>query len=184
MMEMGTRMREPYRFVFCPYDGARLEARTEKGESLPTCPACRFIDYGNPKPGVSVLVEEAGRLLLGRRAVDPGKGRWDMLGGFIELGETAEQAAHREVLEEAGLQITLKRYLGSFLAAYGPRRVPVLDFGFMAAPTGGILRPASDVAEVRWFPAADLPQDLAFAHQPQIIDAWRRGVAATRRWLK
>jgi NADH pyrophosphatase NudC (nudix superfamily) len=172
-------MAEAFRFVFCRYDGSRLVPHTGEGVSLPTCPACGFIDYGNPKTSVSVVVEEGGRLLLGRRAVAPGEGLWDILGGFIEVGETAEAAAHREVQEEAGLHVALTRYVGSFLTTYGPRRVPILDLAFAAVPAGGTLRPASDIAELRWFAEAELPEVMAFPHQPGIIQAWRRDVSGT-----
>jgi ADP-ribose pyrophosphatase YjhB (NUDIX family) len=132
------------------------------------------MDYGNPKPCVAVLVEEAGRLLLGRRAVAPAQGQWDILGGFIEAGETAEDAARREVLEETSLRVALTRYLGTFPDVYGPRRLPTLNLGFVAQRTAGSLSPASDVAELRWFLSSELPQCLAFPHQFQMIEAWRR----------
>jgi len=167
-------MTDSFAFAFCPYDGTRLAARPDAdGVARPACPACGFIDYGNPKPCVAVLVEEGGRLLLGRRAVEPAKGLWDILGGFIDAGESAEEAAHREILEESGLRVTITRYLGTFPDTYGPRGLPVLNLGFVAVPVGGSLRSASDVAELRWFAAGELPQTWAFPHQPKLIEAWR-----------
>jgi NADH pyrophosphatase NudC (nudix superfamily) len=163
-------------FLFCPYDGQRLAPRTDdEGTTRPCCPVCGFIDYANPKPCVAVLIEQDGRLLLGRRAKEPAKELWDILGGFIDAGETAEQAIHREVEEETGLHVLIGRYLGSFPDTYGPRGVPTLNLGFVTVPTGGTLRPASDVAELRWFAPAELPTAWAFPHQVQVIDAWRQG---------
>lgn len=162
-------------FTFCPYDGARLVARTDgEGRQRPTCSACGFVDYCNPKPCVEIVVEEQGRVLLGRRAFEPSLGLWDILGGFIETDETAEAAVHREIAEESGLQVRITRYLGSFPDVYGPWEVPTLSFAFTAEPIGGVLRSASDVAELRWFAAEDLPTEWAFPHQPKVIAAWRQ----------
>jgi ADP-ribose pyrophosphatase YjhB (NUDIX family) len=121
-----------------------------------------------------VLVEEQGRILLGRRAVEPGKGLWDILGGFIDAGETAEEAARREILEESGLQVRIDRYLGSFPDVYGPRRLPTLNLGFVAVPTGGTLRAATDIGELRWFAGDELPGVWAFPHQVKMIELWRK----------
>jgi NADH pyrophosphatase NudC (nudix superfamily) len=161
-------------FLFCPYDGTRLTPRHAEGVSRPTCPACDFVDYANPKPCVAVLIEQAGKLLLGKRAVEPAKGMWDILGGFIDAGETAENAVHREIKEETGLDVTITRYLGSFPDTYGPRRVPTLNLGYLAVPSGGRLQAASDVAELAWL--SELPTTWAFPHQEQIIAAWRKSL--------
>jgi ADP-ribose pyrophosphatase YjhB (NUDIX family) len=119
-------------------------------------------------------VVQQGRLLLGRRAIEPAKGRWDIPGGFVQIDESAEEAARREVREETGLEVALRSYLGSFPDTYGPRRLPILNLIFEAMPTGGELRAVSDVAELHWFSPADLPREWAFPHQPEAIDAWRR----------
>jgi len=162
------------RFNFCPYDAAPLQPRSDaEGHSRPTCPVCRFIDYGNPKPCVAVLIEDGNRVLLGQRAVEPAKGMWDILGGFIDAGETAEAAVHREVLEETGLEVRIARYLGAYPDTYGPRQLPTLNLGFVAVVRGGTLRAASDVGEVRWFAPDEIPAELAFPHQRLVIEAWR-----------
>jgi len=161
-------------FSFCPYDGTRLAAHGDgEGHARPACPACGFVDYANPKPCVAVVIEDNGRVLLGRRAFEPSVGLWDILGGFLEAGETAEDAVHREIAEESGLQVRITHYLGSFPDVYGPWEVPTLNLGFAAVPIGGALRSASDVAELRWFAADQLPAVWAFPHQPRIIAAWR-----------
>lgn len=119
-----------------------------------------------------MLVENDGKLLLGKRASEPAKGMWDILGGFIDAGETAEEAVRREIKEEAGLDVAITRYLGSFPDTYGPRRVSTLNLGYVTRPTGGTLRAASDVAEVAWLAVAELPMTWAFPHQEKIIAAW------------
>src|SRR5215467_6952048 len=87
---------------FCIRCGGRLVAtrRAAGAGSVRTCPRCGWVDYNNPAPTASVLLLRRGRLLLVRRAVAPSRGAWDLPGGFIEAGETAEQAARREMREE------------------------------------------------------------------------------------
>lgn len=169
-------MPEGFLFAFCPYDGQRLAPGPDsEGIARPVCPACGFTDYGNPKPCVGVLVEQDGRVLIGRRGVEPARGAWDILGGFLHAHETAEEAARREILEETGLQVTLTRYLGSFPDVYGPRGMPTLTLAYTARVTGGTPRAASDVAELRWFAPAELPRAWAFPHEARVIEAWRHG---------
>lgn len=162
-------------FTHCPYDGAALFPRPDgEGITRPTCAACGFVDYGNPKPCVVAVVEDNGRILLGKRAHEPSKGLWDILGGFIDAGETAEAAVLREVREESGLEVRITRILGTFIDTYGPRQLPTLNIAYVAVPTGGAARAASDIAELCWFAAAKLPAVWAFPHQPRVIEAWAR----------
>lgn len=162
-------------YAFCPYDGTRLEpAPAGDGERRMCCSACGFADYRNPKPGVAVLVLREGRLLLGKRGGEPRKGFWDILGGFVDAGETAEEAAAREIREETGLELGDIRYFGSYPDTYGARNEPVVSLCFTARAAGGIERADSDVAELRWFLPSELPAELAFPHQQRIMADWKR----------
>lgn len=161
-------------FTHCPYDGRPLTPCPDgEGRLRPTC-GCGFIDYANPKPCVAVVVEDQGRILLGKRAHEPSRGLWDILGGFIDAGETAEEAVVREIREESGLEVRITRYLGSFLDDYGPRRLPTLNLAYAATPCGGAAGAASDIAELCWFAVEELPTVWAFPHQPRVIAAWRQ----------
>lgn len=164
---------EPFRF--CPYDASALLPERHAEKVRPTCPKCGWVDWGNPKPTTAVLVQHRGKLLLGKRGVEPAKGGWDILGGFMEPGETAEQAAVREVEEESGLRVRIAAYLGTFPDLYGPDDVPLLNVAFLAVPCGdAVATPSSDVAELHWLLPEELPTDWPFAHQPLVIEAWRR----------
>src|SRR6266849_8161058 len=99
-------------YQYCPYDGTRLDAGDACG-SRPRCARCGFVDYQNPRPCVTILILEERRVLLARRAVEPAKGMWDIPGGFIETGESAEEAVVREALEETVLHVRVTAYLGS-----------------------------------------------------------------------
>ena len=219
-MSDGSKESDLSRYLFCPYCGTRLaEIADEHGDIRPTCPRrpCGFVDYGDPKPCVAVLIEHDGKLLLARRAVAPAKGKWDIPGGFIDGGESAEDAVRREIEEETGCVPKDIEYVGSIVDVYGSRDVPTLNLCFRAslretelaarsdiayvgsvvdsygcrkAPTlnlcfrAGVrkpeLRARSDVAELRWCAPAQLPaaNEMAFAHQPPLLQRWRERAAA------
>jgi 8-oxo-dGTP diphosphatase len=93
----------------------------------------------------AVVRDDDGRLLLVRRANDPSRGLWSLPGGRVEPGETAAQAAAREVGEETGLDVTVGALLGTAdLGAY------VVD-DFAAVVNGGALRAGDDASEAAWF---------------------------------
>jgi NADH pyrophosphatase NudC (nudix superfamily) len=161
-------------YTFCPYDGSTLERVTEPdGRRLGRCRRCDFVDYGNPKPCVAVLLVSDRRLLLARRAVQPAVGEWDIPGGFIDTDETAEGCVVREMVEETGLTVRITGFLGSFPDTYGRRADPTLNLVFLAEPVAGTLAPRSDVAELQWFAASQLPRQMAFQHQYEVLQRWR-----------
>ncbi len=86
----------------CP----RCQTPLEHADASVCCPSCGLQEYGNPAPTVSALVRDAeGRILLGRRALEPGAGLWDLLGGFMDVGEEPLDTLRRELREETGLEI-------------------------------------------------------------------------------
>lgn len=168
-------------FVYCPYDATPLAAAPDpEGTPRPTCPKCGFADYRNPKPCVEAIVHHDLRLLLGRRAIEPSKGMWDILGGFMNVGETVEKALRREVVEECGLEVSIERYLGSHIGVYGRLREPIIVLCFSAVPTGGVLRAGTDISELRWFPLAELPPTMAFPHQRERLADFRQTALLSR----
>jgi len=105
-----------------------------------------------PTRGVStVILDDARRILLQKRADFR---YWSLPGGRIEAGETVEQAAVRETLEETGLQVSLVRKVGDYWKPQHNDHVTV----FEAKITGGqIIRQSAETADVRWFDTAALP---------------------------
>jgi 8-oxo-dGTP diphosphatase len=122
-----------------------------------------------------VLVDGEGRVLLGRRAREPLAGLWDVLGGFMEPGETPEECVVRELREETGLAVTVGRYLGGFADVYGDEGDATMNLAFVCSQAGGEPRPADDVSELTWFAPDGLPPDreIAFASSVAILRAWR-----------
>lgn len=88
---------------FCTSCGAALESRLIDGTVRKACPACTFVHWGTYSVGVGALLVQDGRMLLVRRAQDPGKGYWTNPGGYIEQHEPIQRSIEREVLEETGI---------------------------------------------------------------------------------
>ena len=111
-------MRHPlYQFQFCPVCGAK--AFVEHNEKAKKCMACGFVYYFNPSSAVACFIKNAkGELLLVRRGKEPAKGTLDLPGGFVDMFESGEEAARREVREETGLHIQNCRYLFSLPGKY------------------------------------------------------------------
>ncbi len=88
---------------FCLVCGAALKSRDVDGAVRLACTACSYVHWGNYSVGVGALVMKDGKLLLVRRAQEPGKGKWTNPGGYIEQEELIEDTIVREVMEEAGV---------------------------------------------------------------------------------
>ena len=88
---------------FCPSCGAPVAQRIPPGDHRPrsVCSACGTVHYRNPKLIAGCVPEHAGRILICRRAIEPRRGYWTIPAGFMEVGETLQQAAARECMEEA-----------------------------------------------------------------------------------
>ena len=93
---------------YCPQCGAGLEIKSVADRLRPVCPACGFIFYLNPIVAAGVLVEREGKIALVQRGVEPGRGLWGLPAGYVEVDETAEEAAVRETWEESGLRVEVE----------------------------------------------------------------------------
>jgi 8-oxo-dGTP diphosphatase len=124
----------------------------------------------------ALVVDVEDRLLLGRRAREPDAGLWDTLGGFIDEGEPPEDALHRELLEEAGVEIELGRFVGIFADRYGDDAAAafVLNLVWEARIVEGEPRPDDDVSELRWFSRDALPAhgEVAFRWLAPALRRW------------
>ena len=167
------------RWRFCP----RCRAELTHVDSRVECSACGFVRYANPLPAVAALVvDDEGRLLLGRRAFEPDAGMWDTIGGFLDEEEDAVDALRREVREETGLEVEVGDFVGAFSDGYGSGEdaPTALNLVYEARLVAGEPRPDDDVSDLAWFPRDALPTDdeLAFTW---IGPALRRWAAAGRK---
>ena len=122
------------------------------------CQRCEFIDYQNPKIVAGSVVLQDNKILLCKRAIEPRKGFWTLPAGFMELGESVEEAAQREAQEEALATIEIDR----LLAVYSVPRIGQVQVMFRARLIGGYgVGPEREAVKlVEW---KDIPwSELAF----------------------
>jgi len=162
-------------FRYCPDCGHPLPPPSQPPERLRSqpCSACGAVHFRNAKPCAGALVVRNGKVLLGRRAIEPSRGSWDIPGGFLDPWEHPADAATREVAEETSLVVRPMQLLGIFLDTYAGRHY-ALNIYYLAEVVGGEERPADDLVELRWFAAEELPEDLAFDNCREALAAWRR----------
>ena len=120
---------------------------------------------------VDALIVGKGSILLVKRRFDPYKGLWAVPGGFVEQGETVEEAARREAFEETGVKIRIKKLLDVYS---DPGRDPrgTISVAFIAEALSRKARGGDDAEEAKWFRLSEMPP-LAFDHA-RIIDDLRR----------
>lgn len=162
-------------YAFCPLCGGDDLARSEGAR---VCGRCGHRIFNNPIAAVAVFVSDAqDRVLLIRRAKEPAAGKWAPPGGFVDAGETLEQAAAREVAEETGVTVRELRYIGSFPNTYVYRGFarPVSDVFFTArADSFAVTLQAEEAGDYRLATLAEIdPDELAF-------DSMRRALAVLR----
>jgi len=107
--------------------------------------------------------------VLIRRSKPPFEGCWALPGGFVEYGETVEEAAIREAEEETGLKVKLVKLIGVYSKPDRDPRGHVVSIAFIAKPVGGELRVTNEVREVKLF--KNVPGKIAFDHADIIRDA-------------
>lgn len=131
--------------------------------------------YENPKPVASAIpVDGDGRIVLLRRGFAPGRGRWTFPGGYVELGESVEEAARREVDEELRLDVEL----GPLVGVYSRADDPIVLIVY-AARTLGAASVTPEAVEVRAFAPGELPWDeLAFWSTEVALREFVAGVAS------
>src|SRR3954464_631691 len=145
---------DSHAYRFCPRCGGALERRLLKPtepERL-VCTQCGFVFYLDPKIAVGTIIESAGgRIVLVRRAIEPGYGKWVFPGGYVDRGEPLTIAAIREAREECGLDVRLDGLVNIY--SY-PKRAPVIVV-YAATAIGGSLECDDECLETAEFdPAA------------------------------
>ena len=103
-----------------------------------------------------VVQDDAGRVLVGRRAKEPNRGRWVLPGGKVEPFESIASAARRELVEETGLEVAVGRQIGTFEIIRPPDEHRLIVYSW-ATVQGGMACPSSDISELAFIEPAALP---------------------------
>jgi len=156
--------------AFCPACGKPVEATVLEADHRPrlVCPD-GHVTWRNPRMVVGTLPVLDGRVYLARRAIEPRRGRWTYPGGFLELGEAAQEGARRETEEETRLRVEVGRLIG----AYSRPWAGVVTLVYEADVVGGEPLPADETDEVRGFTPDEIPWDeLAFSTTESALRDW------------
>ena len=165
-----------HQFLYCPECGAK--AFVERNEKAKQCESCGFVYYFNPSAAVACLIRNAqNELLLVRRGKEPAKGTLDLPGGFVDMHESAEEAASREVKEETELSLSDCHYLFSIpnIYPYSGFEVHTVDLFFEChVPTFDGAKAEDDAAEIIILPIDRLnPQDFGLPSIRKAIERYK-----------
>ena len=170
---------------FCTNCGAALiERASHTGDAVRQyCPTCNTTIYENPSVVVATVPLLGDRVVLIRRATEPGRGRWAYPGGYLEVGETLEEGAIRETREETGLDVAITGLAGVY-SRPGGRAITV---AFEARAANDAWAPGPEALEVSAFSADTIPWDeLAFWTVTFLLEDWvygrSHGLTPPRAW--
>lgn len=147
---------------------SRRQPPTDTHERL-MCSACGFIHYENPKVITGGIIEQDGKYLLCQRAIPPRPGTWTLPAGFMENGETTEQAALREIWEETGVRADI-------LCPYSIFSVPMINevyiiFRAVALDMSG--QPGPETLDYRFFAPGEIPwEEIYYPAIRQILERY------------
>jgi len=149
-------------FIYCPKCGTKLEKKNVDGCPRNYCIGCHYVQYINPLPGVSVMIENDDKLLLGKRAPSSiESGKWCFPCGFIEHHENYLDAAHREVYEETGLEIKITSLVNVSSNRINPDLHTIVAV-LTAEVVNGTPQPGDDLVELSWLAKNDPLPEMAF----------------------
>ena len=159
------------KLTYCSTCGEKNEYNFIDGNTRYHCKSCKNIHYQNPKPTATLICPEGNQILLVKRAVNPGKGKWSLPGGFLELGETLEQGASRELKEETNLKGKVVNFLENcshFNSIFGD----ILLLGLLVKiEDWSKLKAGDDAMDAKLFNINDCPP-LAFECHQKILNAY------------
>lgn len=145
-----------------------MTTKEKSGKPRRVCVACGFIYFAEPKVGVGVAVIDQEKLMLVRRRMNPGRGKWSLPGGYLDRGEDPQQTAVREALEETGLEVEIDGLIDVYHnpPSEGGASVFIL---YHAKLMGGNPQAGDDADAVGFFGLDELPE-IAFASTLDAIE--------------
>jgi ADP-ribose pyrophosphatase YjhB (NUDIX family) len=146
---------------YCSHCGAQVELQVPEGDNRPrfTCGECGSIHYQNPKVVVGSIPVWEDRVLLCRRAIEPRYGFWTLPAGFMENGETTQEGAARETLEEANARVEI----GGLYSLFNLPHIDQIYLLFRSRLLDLEFSPGDESLEVDLFREAEIPwEEIAF----------------------
>ena len=155
-------------YNYCPLCATLLQTGIIEGKKRKYCPECNFIDYKNPLPVAIAVAVKDKKFLLIKRGIPPKKGMWGAPSGFIETGETPEEACLRELEEEAGVSGEIVKLIE--VVRHEDRELygDMLVLRYLVKVKEGILTPGAEVQDARFFDVAELPEYYVNIHKETI----------------
>lgn len=164
---------------YCSQCGGPLAYRTPPGDDRPRhiCEKCHTVHYQNPKVVVGCIPVWEEKILLCRRAIEPGLGKWTLPAGYLESGETADQGAVRETFEEAGAAVEIVQPYALFSLTFADH----IYFIFYARMLDSHFHPGEESLSVKLFSEAEVPWDeLAFKVVKEILRHFFRDLSKNK----
>ena len=156
---------------FCSNCSNKNQYGFKEGRNRYFCAKCGSTHYENPKPAATLVCVTKNKLLLVKRAEEPGKGLWGLPGGFIEMKETPEEGALRELLEETNLIGKNPQNLGT-CSHYNTIFGDILLIGIeVQVDNWNNMRAGDDAADAKLFSLQELPK-IAFVCHRKIIEMY------------
>src|ERR1700716_2358260 len=160
--------------AYCFSCGSKTEPRLVAKQVQRACRRCDRIFFRNPKVVVIALIEDGGRVLLGRRDIEPGRGLWGLPGGYVDWNEHPEAGLVRECSEE--MQVAVAPLELCRVPHIGVDHEGIVVLPYRARLIGGEPAAGDEVQEVGWFKPNGLPP-IAFPSHRQVLRRWAQDVA-------
>ncbi|MFC1649292.1 NUDIX hydrolase [Patescibacteria group bacterium] len=160
-------------YKYCPYCKENLIFHKEYYK----CKKCKKIIYLNSSPTGSIVPIKGNDFMLSRRAIEPKKGYYDVIGGFLNYGEHPEKGALREFREETDIKIKMIKQIGIYIDKsyeFQGEKTVSLNIVYLAKIIGGEEIPKDDIDELIWFPIEKPPKNLAFPWMENLMKDLRK----------
>lgn len=155
---------------FCPICGKALEVRDDGQSDRPCCTVCRKFYYMNPVPAACCFLTRGEELLFVQRSVEPRRGFWTLPGGFVELGESTDEAALRELREETSI-VGKKALLFGASTKTSKHAGGVVVMGYWVPEWEGEPVPDTDAMAAAFFGPEERPP-IAFEAHEELLEAF------------
>ncbi len=161
--------------TFCANCASEVVEKYEGPYRRYQCTVCETVFYENPRPCVVAVIVRGDAVLLTKRTINPGLGKWDLPGGFMERDEHPREALQREIKEELGVDLARFEVLDFFVDTYGNTDISTLNIAFVCQVDGPLRSTTDEFDLVEWFSIPTLMKEpLAYAFQ-NVEDILKQG---------